>query len=79
MIMVVGGDRYPDRSAAVGGYLTTAAVVGTIGFPTLMGFLSVAVGLTAAMLGTVALGLASAGALMLVGRARGGLPVVAGG
>ena len=79
MIMVVGGDRYPDRSAAVGGYLTTAAVVGTIGFPTLMGFMSVTVGLTAAMLGTVALGLASAGALMLVGRARGGLPVVAGG
>ena len=70
MLMVVGGDRYPDRPAAVGGYLTTAAVVGTIGFPTLMGFLSVTVGLTAAMLGTVALGLASAGALMLVRRAR---------
>jgi MFS family permease len=31
MIMVVGGDRYPDRSAAVGGYLTTAAVVGQSG------------------------------------------------
>ncbi len=69
-IMAVGGDRYPDRSAAVGGYLTTAAVVGTIGFPTLVGFLSVTVGLKAAMLGTVALGMASAGALMLVGRAR---------
>jgi fucose permease len=79
MIMAVGGDRYPDRSAAVGGYLTTAAVVGTIGFPTLMGFLSVTVGLTVAMLGTVALGLASAGALMLAGRARRGLPDVAGG
>lgn len=78
MIMVVGGDRYPDRSAAVGGYLTTAAVVGTIGFPTLMGFLSVTVGLQAAMLGTVALGLASAGALMLVGPSRGGLPVAGG-
>jgi hypothetical protein len=51
-------------------YLTTAAVVGTIGFPTLMGFLSMTVGLTAAMLVTVALGLASAGALMLVGRTR---------
>jgi fucose permease len=70
MLMVVGGDRYPDRPAAVGGYLTTAAVVGTIGFPTLMGFLSMTVGLTAAMLVTVALGLASAGALMLVGRTR---------
>jgi fucose permease len=79
MIMAVGGDRYPDRSAAVGGYLTTAAVVGTIGFPTLMGFLSVTVGLTVAMLGTVALGLASAGALMLAGRAHGDLPDVAGG
>jgi hypothetical protein len=78
MIMVVGGDRYPDRSAAVGGSLTTAAVVGTIGFPTLMGFLSVTVGLQAAMLGTVALGLASAGALMLVGPSRGGLPVAGG-
>ena len=78
-IMAVGGDRYPDRSAAVGAYLTTAAVVGTIGFPTLMGFLSVTVGLRAAMLGTVALGLAPAGALMVVGRFRGGLPVVAGG
>jgi len=66
----LGGDRYPDRPAAVGGYLTTAAVVGTIGFPTLMGFLSMTVGLTAAMLVTVALGLASAGALMLVGRTR---------
>lgn len=70
MIMVVGGDRYPDRSAAVGGYLTTAAVVGGIGFPTLMGFLSVTVGLTVAMFGTVILGLASAGALVLAGRAH---------
>lgn len=79
MIMVVGGDRYPDRSAAVGGYVTTAAVVGGIGFPTLMGFLSVTVGLTVAMLGTVILGLASAGALVLAGRAHEGLPVVADG
>jgi hypothetical protein len=44
-----------------------------------MGFLSVTVGLTVAMLGTVALGLASAGALMLAGRAHGDLPDVAGG
>ena len=69
MIMVVGGDRYPDRSAAVGGYVTTASVAGGIGFPTLMGFLSVTVGLTVAMFGTVVLGLASAGALVLAGRA----------
>ena len=79
MIMVVGGDRYPDRSAAVGGYLTTAAVVGTIGFPTLMGFLSVTVGLQVAMLGTVALGLASAGALALAKVNREGAHVGAAG
>ena len=70
MIVVVGGDRYPDRSAAVGGYLTTAAVVGSIGLPTLMGLLSVTVGLSVAMLGTVAFGLASVAALLVVGRNR---------
>ncbi len=70
MIVVVGGDRYPDRSAAVGAYLTTAAVAGAIGFPTVMGFLSVTVGLTVAMLGTALFGLASAVALVLVGRTR---------
>jgi fucose permease len=68
MIVVVGGDRYPDRSAAVGGSLTAAAVAGAIGLPTLMGFLSVTVGLTVAMLLTVAFGLLSAVALVLVGR-----------
>lgn len=77
MIMAVGGDRYPDRSATVGGYLTTAAVIGTIGLPTLMGFLSVTVGLTVAMLGTVAFGLASTSALVLVGRAHETAPTVA--
>ena len=68
MIVVVGGDRYPDRSAAVGGSLTAAAVAGSIGLPTLMGFLSVTVGLAVAMLLTVAFGLLSAVALVLVGR-----------
>lgn len=70
MIVVVGGDRYPDRSAAVGGYLTTAAVAGSIGLPTLIGLLSVAVGLAVAMTVTVGFGLACAIALALVGRNR---------
>jgi fucose permease len=70
MIVAVGGDRYPDRSAAVGGYLTTAAVAGSIGLPTVMGFMSVTVGLAAAMMTTVAFGLACAAALWIAGRNR---------
>jgi MFS transporter, FHS family, glucose/mannose:H+ symporter len=68
MIMAIGGDRYPDRTAAVSGFLSGFAVVGSIVYPPIMGFLSVMVGLTVAMFGTVILGLASAGALLLVGR-----------
>jgi fucose permease len=68
MIIAIGGERYPDRSAAVGGFLTGAAVTGSITYPPIMGFLSVSVGLTVAMVGNVILGLACAGALVLVGR-----------
>jgi hypothetical protein len=48
--------------------LAGAAVVGSIVYPPVMGFLSVTVGLKVAMLGTVVLGLACASALVLVGR-----------
>ena len=57
LIVAVGGERFPDRSAAVGGYLATAAVVGGISYPPVMGLLSVTVGLPAAMVGTGALAL----------------------
>jgi fucose permease len=70
MIVAIGGDRYPDRSAAVSGFLSGAAVAGSVIYPPIMGFLSVTVGLTVAMLGNVVLGLACAGALFLVGRRR---------
>jgi fucose permease len=69
MIIAIGGERYPDRSAAVSGFLTGAAVVGSVIYPPVMGFLSVTVGLTIAMVGNVALALACAAALVLVGRA----------
>jgi fucose permease len=69
MIVAIGGERYPDRSASVGGSLTGMAIVGSIVYPPAMGILSVTVGLTAAMLGTVVLALASAGALIAFGRA----------
>ncbi len=67
MIAAIGGDRYPERSAAVGGSLIGMAVVGSTVYPPLMGFLSVTVGLTVAMLGTVALGVASGCALLAFG------------
>ncbi|HEY8870051.1 MAG TPA: MFS transporter [Candidatus Limnocylindrales bacterium] len=65
MIVAVGGERFPDRSAAVGGFLTGVAVVGATIYPPVMGFLSVEVGLGWAMLGTAVLGLAAATALVL--------------
>jgi fucose permease len=79
MIVALGGERYPERSAAVGGSLTGMAVVGSTIYPPAMGFLSVTVGLTAAMLGNVLLAIASAVALVAFGRtttrqARAGQP-----
>lgn len=65
LIIAIGGERHPDRSAAVSGFLTSAAVVGGIIYPPMMGFLSVSIGLTAAMLGAGILAGASAGALLL--------------
>jgi len=69
MIVAIGGERYPDRSASVGGSLTGMAIIGSIVYPPAMGLLSVTVGLTAAMLGAVILALCSAGALVAFGRA----------
>jgi fucose permease len=72
MIVAVGGERYPERSAAVGGSLTGMAVVGSIIYPPAMGFLSVTIGLVAAMLGTVVLALLCAAALIAFGRSSRG-------
>jgi fucose permease len=72
MIIAIGGDRYPDRSAAVSGFLGGSAVIGSIVYPPVMGLLSVTVGLTVAMAGNVVLALACAGALVLVRDARSG-------
>jgi MFS transporter, FHS family, glucose/mannose:H+ symporter len=68
MIIALGGERYPDRSAAVSGFLAGCAVAGSVIYPPIMGFLSVTVGLTVAMLGNVVLGLLCLLALALVGR-----------
>ena len=68
MIIAIGGERYPDRSAAVSGFLTGSAVIGSIIYPPVMGFLSVTVGLTVAMAGNVILAIACGGAILLAGR-----------
>jgi fucose permease len=75
MIIALGGDRYPDRSAAVSGFLAGCAVAGSVIYPPGMGFLSVSFGLTVAMLGNVVLGLISLVALALVGRPAAALSV----
>jgi MFS transporter, FHS family, glucose/mannose:H+ symporter len=58
LIMAVAGDRYPARTAAVSGFLSGTAVFGSVVYPPIMGFLSVSVGLGAAMLGAAGLALA---------------------
>lgn len=69
MIVAIGGDRYPQRSAAVGGSLAGMAVIGSTIYPPAMGFLSVTVGLTVAMFGNALLALACVVALVAFDRA----------
>jgi fucose permease len=70
MIVALGGERYPDRSAAVGGTLVGFAVVGSTIYPPAIGFLSVTVGLPVAMAGNALLCLVGAGALVAFGRTK---------
>ncbi len=74
LIMAIGGDRFPDRSAAVSGFLAGTAVIGSIVYPPVMGFMSVTIGLSVAMLGSAVLGYVSAAALVLSGRTADGPP-----
>jgi len=67
LIVAIGGERFPDRSASVGGYMAAAAVVGGISYPPVMGLLSVTIGLPAAMIGSGGLALI-AGVTLLFAR-----------
>ncbi len=67
MIIALGGERYPERSAAISGLLVGLAVVGGILYPPAMGFISVSFGLAVAMLGAAALSGVCVVALLLVG------------
>lgn len=68
MIVAVAGDRFPQRSAAVGGFMAGASVAGSSLYPPIMGFMSVSVGLSAAMLGAGLLSLACAVSLLAARR-----------
>jgi fucose permease len=68
MIVAIAGARFPERSAVVGGFMTGAAVFGSVLYPPVMGFLSVNVGLAVAMLGAGLLSLASAASLLAARR-----------
>lgn len=72
MIVAIAGDLHPDRSAAVAGVLGAAAVVGAVAYPPVMGFLSVTVGLSIAMVGAAVLALASGVAILLARNHVGG-------
>ncbi|HEX5147513.1 MAG TPA: MFS transporter, partial [Candidatus Limnocylindrales bacterium] len=79
MIVAIGGDRYPDRSASVAGILTGMGNIGAIAYPPMMGFLSVTIGLGAAMFGNALLALAAAATLVAFGRnVRDGVPAAIG-
>lgn len=69
-IMAVAGTLFPGRSAAVTGLLTTAASIGVIIYPPLMGFVAGSIGLEAGLIGAAALGTITAGAVLGANRVR---------
>lgn len=56
MIMALAGHLYPQRLAALSGSLTTAAQVGSVVYPPLMGLTASRIGLPAGMMGAALLG-----------------------
>jgi FHS family glucose/mannose:H+ symporter-like MFS transporter len=68
MIVAIGGQLFPGRSSLVSGVLVSAAMVGSIVYPPLMGVLSDAVGLRVGMFGAGLAMLISAGAILVASR-----------
>lgn len=64
MIMAIGGNLYPHRIAALSGSIGAAAVVGSVFYPPLIGFMATHVGLRAGLLGAGVLGLPAALAII---------------
>ena len=72
MIVAIGGALYPGRSSTVSGVLVSAAMVGSIVYPPLMGVLSEAVGLRVGMLGAGLAMLVSAASILVASRLASG-------
>ena len=68
MIVAIGGQLFPGRASHVSGVLVSAALVGGIVYPPLMGLLSTAVGLRVGMLGAGLAMLVSAAAIIVAAR-----------
>jgi fucose permease len=64
MIMAIGGNLYPHRIAALSGSIGAAAVVGSVFYPPLIGFMATHVGLRAGLLGAGVLGVPAALAII---------------
>jgi len=74
MIMAIGGSLYPGRASMVSSMLASAAIVGSIVYPPLMGVVSEAAGMWFSMLGAALFAFAAAGCIWCaarLGRARG--------
>ncbi len=73
MIMAIGGSLYPGRASTVSSVLASAAIVGSILYPPLMGVVSEAAGMWFSMLGAALFAFAAAGCIWAaarLGRAR---------
>lgn len=68
LVVAAAGARMPVQSAVVSSVLSFAAVVGAVSYPPAVGFLSVTIGLRAAMLGTAVLAAGAAVALVVARR-----------
>ena len=68
MVVAIGGQLFPGRSSHVSGVLVSAALVGSIIYPPLMGVLSTTVGLRVGMLGAGVAMLISAGSILVAAR-----------
>lgn len=64
MIMAIGGNLYPHRIAALSGSIGAAAVVGSVFYPPLIGFMATHIGLRAGLLGAGVLGVPAALAIV---------------
>jgi MFS family permease len=70
LIIAIGGDLYPRRLPLLSGGLTTAATLGAIIYPPLMGFVADWVGIRIGLIGAAVLGIPAALALLAATRSH---------